>query len=243
MGETIRKTAAREDILQDVKTTRTNATARGGVPASLADQRLLPVLTIIVNVSAQLEAARTLAAPLLAALAVADAHADRTIGKVSDDIWNDIGRPGSDAAFELLFPGGNAFYVDGDVTEQPDRMDLLAELLGANVHPKVSPEVAKASIAIISAESMNLRAAVEASRPVRAKVQLLERVLLAVTRSAAIELAQLKRLLKANGFTEADIHTMIPDRSSAPGKKEALPAKAAPATPAGSPPNPDQGHG
>jgi hypothetical protein len=127
-----------------------------------------------------------------------------------------------------LFPGGNAFYVD--VAEQPDRRDLLAELLGANVHPKVSPEVAKASIAIISAESMNLRAAVEAARPPRAKIQLLERVLLAVTRSAAIELAQLERLLKANGL-EADIHTMIPDRSSAPGKKRLRPRRPRPQRP------------
>jgi hypothetical protein len=28
-----------------------------------------------------------------------------------------------------------------------------------------------------------------------------------------------KRILKANGFTEADTHTMIPDRSSSPAKK------------------------
>ena len=86
----------------------------------------------------------------------------------------------------------------------------------------------QASIATISAESVLLRAAVEGARPGRAKLQLLDRVLLAVTRSAAIELGQLKRLLKANGFTEADAHTIIPDRSSAPAKKE---APATPATP------------
>ena len=121
-----------------------------------------------------------------------------------------------------MFPGGNAFYVDGDVAEQPDRMDLLVELLSANVHPKLSADVAKASIATISAESVTLRAAAEAARPARTKLQLLERVLLAVTRSAAIELAQLERLLEANGFTEADAHTIIPDRGAAPAKKEAL---------------------
>jgi hypothetical protein len=221
MGETIRKTAARDDIFHDVKTTLVNATARGGVPATLADQRLSPVIKIIDNIKAQQEAAKAHAAPLLAALAVADSRADKVIGKVSDDVWNDVGRPASDAALDLLFPGGNAFYVDGDVTEQPDRMDLLVELLRANVHPKLSPEVAKASIDAISAESVVLRAAVESARPARAKLQLLDRVLTAVTRSAAIELGQLKRLLKANGFSEADAHTMIPDRSSPPAKKEA----------------------
>src|SRR5512132_481911 len=203
MGDTIRKTAAREDIFQDVKTTLVNATARGGIAATLADQRLLAVLKIIASVKVQREAAQAVLAPLLAALAVADTHADKVIGKVSDDIWNDIGRPATDAGFDLIFPGGNAFYVDGDVAEQPDRMDLLVELLSANVHPKLSPDVTKASIAAITAESSLLRAAVEDARPARAKLQLYERVLTAITRSAAIELAQLERLLEANGFTEA----------------------------------------
>ena len=156
-----------------------------------------------------------------------------------------------------MFPGGNAFYVDGDVTEQPDRMDLLVELITANVHPKLSPDVAKASIDTITAESTALRAAVDAARPARAKLLLLERVLTAVTRSAAIEIAQFKRLLKAHGFTETDAHTIIPDRSSTPAKKEAptaptTPATAAapvvtssatPAAPVVSPPDPGQRKG
>jgi hypothetical protein len=221
MGESIRKTAARDDILHDVRTTHENAMARGGVPASLADQRLSPVLKIIASLKAQAETAQSVASPLLAALAVADTRADKTVGKVSDDVWNDVGRPASDAALELLFPGGNAFYVDGDVTEQPDRMDLLVELLRAGVHPKLSAEVASACIATITAESAALRLAVDNARPARAKLQLLDRVLAAVTRSAAIELGNFKRMLKANGFTEADAHTMIPDRSSAPARKEA----------------------
>ena len=221
MGESIRKTAARDDILHDVRTTHEKATARGGVPASLAEQRLSPVLKIIASIKAQQETAEAVASPLLAALAVADTRADKTVGKVSDDVWNDVGRPASDAALELLFPGGNAFYVDGDVTEQPDRMDLLVELLKAGVHPKLSAEVASACIATITAESAALRLAVDNARPARAKLQLLDRVLAAVTRSAAIELGNFKRMLKANGFTEADAHTMIPDRSSAPAKKEA----------------------
>ena len=90
---------------------------------------------------------------------------------------------------------------------------------------------------------MLLRAAVEGARPGRAKLQLLDRVLLAVTRSAAIELGQLKRLLKANGFTEADAHTIIPDRSSAPAKKEAPATPATLATPVVSPSEPSQGNG
>lgn len=243
MAEAIRKTAACVDIVHDFKATHTKAMARGGVAAALAEQRLLPLLKILTSVQAQQAAAEAFAAQLLAALGVADRSADKAIGKVSDDVWNDIGRPASDASFDLLFPGGNAFYVEGDVDEQPDRMDLLVELLSANVHPKISSKVALASIETLTAESKALRAAVEAARPARAKLLLLDRVLTAVTRSAAIEIGNFKRMLKANGFTEADAHTIIPDRSSTPAKKEGSAGAATPAEPVVSPPEPGQGGG
>jgi hypothetical protein len=231
MGEPIRKTAARDDILRDFAQTNHNAIARGGVAADLAAQRLAPIVMIVDSLAAQVKAAELVVAPLVALLVAADRRADKTIGKVSDDIWNDVGRPASDAAFDLLFPGGNSFYVDGDVTEQPDRMDLLVELLLAKVHPKLSLAVAQTSIDTIATESVALRAAVDAARPARAKLQLLDKVLTAVARSAGIELANFKRVLKANGFSEAEAHTIIPDRGAAPAKKEVAPA--APAVPSG----------
>lgn len=235
MGEPIRKTGAREDILHDFKRTHDNAIASKGVAADLAEQRLAPVLKIVESVKAQQVTAQSAVEPLLAILGAADVHADKTIGAVSDEIWNAIGRPASDAAYDLLFPGGNAFYVDGDVNEQPDRMNLLVELLKANVHPKLSPAVAQASIATIAAESAVLRAAVDAARPARAQVQLLDRVLTAVVRSAAIEIANFKRLLKANGFSEADAHKIIPDRSATPTKKDPGSPPATPAPPVAEP--------
>jgi hypothetical protein len=223
MGEPIRKTAAREDILHDLKKTFDNAVARGGTAQSLAEQRIAPILKIAEGVKTQKSEAQALADPLFAAESAADIHADKTVGKISDDIWNDLGRPASDAAFDLLFPGGNAFYVDGAVAEQPDRMDLLVELLKLKVHPKLSAAVAQASMATLVAESAALRAAVDAASPARAKLALLDRVIGAVARSGAIEIANFKRLLKAHGYTEAEIHTIIPDRSSAPAKNGATP--------------------
>ncbi len=218
MGETIRKTAAREDILADLKKSYDNAQAKGGIAATLADQKLLPILQIADGTQAQKTAAQAIADPLIAALSMADINADKAIGKTSDDVWNDIGRPAADAGFDLLFPGGNAFYVDGAVEDQPDKMDLLVELLKLNVHPKLSAAVAQACITTITAESTTLRSAVDAARPARAKLALFDRVLTAVARSAAIEISNFKRLLKANGFSEAEIHTIIPDRTPAAPK-------------------------
>jgi hypothetical protein len=236
MGEPIRKTAAREDILRDFKKTHDNAVAREGTAAILADQRLVPISKILESFRLQQDEAHAIAAPLLAALTAAHLRASRAVGKVSDDIWNDVGRPASDAAFDLLFPGGNAFYMGCDATEQPDRLDLLVELLKANVHPKLSPAMAQASIMAITAESAALRVAADGARQARARLQLLDRVLTAVARSAAIEIGNFKRLLKANGFSEADAHTIIPDRGHAAPKKEAAAPAPAPAASVTSPP-------
>ncbi|MEP7120381.1 MAG: hypothetical protein ABJE95_05715 [Byssovorax sp.] len=81
IGEPIRKTAAQDDILQDFRTTQTNAAARGGLSASLADQRLLPILLIIDSLTAQKDAAEFVAGPLLALLAAVDRRADKRSGR------------------------------------------------------------------------------------------------------------------------------------------------------------------
>jgi hypothetical protein len=87
----------------------------------------------------------------------------------------------------------------------------------------------------LSTESAALRAAVSAAGAARTKLHLLERTNTALGRSAAIELANFKRLLKANGFSEAEAHTIIPDRSR-PAPKAATPPAAPPATPPTTPP-------
>ncbi len=219
MGEVIRKSAAIDDIDDDVRESHRRAIARQGIWQQLAEERLTPVLKIMDTVNAQLSQAEQEAAPILAKLDAEDERADRTIGKVSDGVWNAVGRPAADAALSIIFPGGNSFYVEGDVTEQPDKMDLLMFLLKAGVHPKLSPEAAETAVQELAPATEALRAAVNAARGPRTKVLLFERIKMAVARSAAIELANFKRLLKSHGFSEAEIHSVIPDRSSTPKKR------------------------
>ena len=45
------------------------------------------------------------------------------------------------------------------------------------------------------------------------RVTLLQREKTALGRAAQMELAHLKRLYKSEGFSEADIHSVIPDRT------------------------------
>jgi hypothetical protein len=212
MGSPIRQTAAVADIHKDVDTTYTNATARGGVALTLADQTVGPILKITTTVAGQITAARDATKPLVAAVAAANDHADDLFNKVSDDIWNAVGRPAADPYLSVLLPGGSAFYVDGDVAEQPDKMVLFVELLRAGIHPKLPKADADKAADSVEAEAAVLRAAVDAAQGPNTKLQLLERVYTALARIGALQLAAYKRLLKANGFSEADIHAIIPDR-------------------------------
>ena len=143
MGEVIRRTASPVDIIADVRATLTNAAAKGGVWKELAEERLSALMGLVTDIEARFEQAEATLIPLAAALDAKDVESDRLLGRVSDEIWNEVGRPASDPALSILFPGGIAYYAGGDVEGQPDRMDLLAELLDASLHPRLPAVQAK----------------------------------------------------------------------------------------------------
>src|SRR5262252_1670716 len=108
MGELIRRTAAADDILTDVRATLVSAVAKGGSWKELAQERLAGVVALVDNVEAQLEKAVARLEPLLAAVDAKNDEADAVLGRVSDEIWNEVGRPAADPALAVLFPGGVA---------------------------------------------------------------------------------------------------------------------------------------
>ena len=144
MGELIRRSAAAEDIIADVRATLTSAVAKGGVWKELAEKQLGDVMPLIDDVEMRLRQATVALEPLVAALDAKDDESDALLGRISDQIWNEVGRPASDPALSVLFPGGVAYYADGSVAQQPSRMELLAELLESRVHPRLAPELVKA---------------------------------------------------------------------------------------------------
>lgn len=218
MGEVIRKNAAAADIYADAQTSLANAAARGEAWSKDAEEHLRPIAQVGADVESRLKAASLAYEPLRAALRTGDELADRLLGRISDEIWNEVGRPGSDAFLDLLLPGGVAYYADGDTEEQPGRMELLAELLESKLHPRLSAEKAAAFARQVREGASALRVAVENARAPRQREALLERVRTAVARSTQSKLAALKRIYKARGFSEAEIHRVIPDRSADPAK-------------------------
>lgn len=232
MGELIRRTAAADDIIADVRATLTSAGAKGGTWKELAEQRLSGVVALIDNVETQLVKAEAKLEPLLAVVSAKSDDADAVLGHVSDEIWNEVGRPAADPALSVLFPGGIAYYSDGSVDKQPARMDLLAELLESRIHPRLSPEQVKAHAKDIRAASNELRGAVDAVAAPNERVELLQRVRRALATVAHADLTSLKRLYKNEHFSQSDIHGVIPDRPVSAKKSGATPA--APATGPGS---------
>jgi hypothetical protein len=225
MGEIIRKKAAVDDIFDDVRTTHANAVARGGIWKSVAEERLASVMAAIEQTEAELVQAENQAVPLLAALEAENVKADRLLGKVSDDIWNAVGRPASDPYYSILFPGGYAYYADGDVTAQPARMAVLVELLRKGVHPTLPTDLAVTSADAVEAAANALRARVDAASVPRAKIVTLARMRDAVARTAQTVLSGLKRIYRGYGMSEAEVHTVIPARPRATPKKPGAPAE------------------
>lgn len=100
--------------------------------------------------------------------------------------------------------------------EQPERMELLAELLEAKLITKLPAEDAAAYAQEIRAKVTPYRELVDQLRVPKARVKLLERVRLTVIKHGQRELVQLKRLYKVEGFSETEIHKVIPDRPRKP---------------------------
>ena len=106
-------------------------------------------------------------APNAAKVVTLNQQADKKIGKVYDTVWNEVGRPGTDAALSVIFPDGIGYYTEGDTSEQPERMKILVTLLGAEIHPQLSAATANACAAEITLEADALEAAVVMIPPIR----------------------------------------------------------------------------
>lgn len=232
MGEVIRKQAAVKDIVSDAKDTLVEARSRGGIWKDLAEARLASPLALYDSVQEQRKQSELAVKPLAAAVRAKNDEADDTIKRHYDEVWNEVGRPQNDAALTVIFPEGGSTYTDGSTEEQPDRMEVLMQLIAAGIHPKLSKVTAERIVKELEVEKNDLEAKVDALRKPAARLRILERVETSLGRVLHTELTRLKKAYKAEGFSEADIHQVIPDRptkaakAEEPGKTDEAPKKA-----------------
>lgn len=225
MGQVIRKDAAASDIAADAKTTLTNAVARGGIWKELAEEKLGPAVAFLQKVIAEEAKIAEELAPLESALDAFDDETDDYLASKADEMWNMLGRAAWDPAYSLIWPGGVATYTEGRDDDQPDRMDLLADLLEAGLHSKLDTGWTKTTVAEVRKRAATYRAKMDALRPKRAKAVLLRKTEVVLARAAQMELSRLKRRFLSEGFSEADIHQVIPDRPRAKPAKAVETAK------------------
>ena len=91
-------------------------------------------------------------------------------------------------------------------------MELLAELLEANLHPRFDAATAALRAQETRSEAALLEAKWEALRKPRASFRIYDRILTTVAKAVQVELAKVKRGWLSEGISEADIHSVIPDR-------------------------------
>lgn len=225
MGRIIRKDAAAESIFEAARTTVTNATAKGGAWESRATERLGATLALVERISAQRAAVARELDGHWAAIEAEDDKADAVIGRVSDDVWNDVGRPAADPVLTVFFPGGVEAYSEGDVDEQPMRMELLATLLESGLHPRLAKEKGAEYAARVREAATPLAAVVERAHKPAAQLALYDKVLDALARVTQGELTKLKRGWQSEGFSGPEIHAVIPSVPKKAKRAEKEPAK------------------
>lgn len=203
MGDVAIRDGTEAAILAEARAALAAFAAKGGPWKRAAEEKLAPILSLLAGILAELAKARGAEAPAIAAVAAASDAGGMSIERVFGALRDALGRPSFDAAMAILFPGGTGFYEAGSADERVDRMELLAQLLEAGVHPKVSIEAARALAKEARGAARALREAVDAARIPRARVRLLEEAVLVTAASAQAELVALGNLLEAGAFGEA----------------------------------------
>ena len=93
-------------------------------------------------------------------------------------------------------------------------MNLLATLLEANLHPRIPADRATDAAGKIRTASGALAETIKAVAPLRSEVRQYEQTLGSLARIGQVELGRFKKSLLSQGFSEPDVHTVIPDRET-----------------------------
>ncbi|PIV98444.1 MAG: hypothetical protein COW42_14640 [Deltaproteobacteria bacterium CG17_big_fil_post_rev_8_21_14_2_50_63_7] len=215
MGQIIRAGAAREEIIKCGRDTLDAARQRDDAWKKPAEERLAPVLELCDGIAAEMVALGRVVQPLRQGIDMQNEVADDIIVRVVEQLFDLGGRRRNDPWLALLAPGGAGAYTDGPTDEQPRRMALFAKLLRKLGHKRIAKAETDAAADKIDTAAKSFGEAVAAAEQPMAELSLVERTLTALAKVVRMELVSLKQGWKAAGFSEAEIHRVIPDSPDA----------------------------
>jgi hypothetical protein len=212
MGRIIANNAGIEDMLDDVAITLVRCRKRGGVWETQGTTFLGDVVVLADRSSTELDQSDKERTNLVSARDVALSTAHRVVGRVYDDLWNDLERPAVDPFLAILFPGGADCVDEEKIADRADTMDAIATTLATVGHPRLPKERTTAAAETIRAEAARLRAAVATANQAVAVWTVHRKVRRALGLVGQAQLSSLKLALRSLRFREAQIHEVIPDR-------------------------------
>ena len=211
MGNVLSRKRALGAIVETIETTLTRARERDDFVKARVDERLGPYEPLLTEAAAVAAAAVRAHDEALAAVLYTVEKAQLVFGEVQDEVRNALGRPRSDATMALLFPEGMAAVRRVAPRHAALTMGLVAEQMRKIRNPKLDEARLAEWSARLEAAKGTVVAAAAAEESAGASASHARASYARLVHTAWLTLPALKRVLKADGLTEAQVHSVIPD--------------------------------
>jgi hypothetical protein len=212
MGNCIRKDAAVDDILVDLRRAFTTARLMGSPTLDDAARYLGEGVALADDLATRGTALQSDLTSVRVEQRLEADKCDALISQTRDTVYNTIGRPRSDALFGQIFPDGIATYTNVTPEEKPIVLEVLAVTLLSSKHPLIPAAFAGALASDLRAAAARLSAVNARVAPILATWRVVQTQTATNARQSAIQIARLKKFWKSMGMSEHDIHGIIPDR-------------------------------
>lgn len=212
MGVVITKNAAIADILADLRTAVDKAASRGGVWSEEAQKVLANPAVRAFGADEALEQADEALRLERIALELAVRAADLGVANAHDALWNRLDRPKDHPELEVIIPSPLREFTSQPPGDKPQWLDAMAQMLEEGLLSEVPLQDCVDVATELRARSAALVTVLERWEKARKQRTLKNALRKGYVRAARIQLVHLKRIYKARGKSEADIHRVIPDR-------------------------------
>jgi hypothetical protein len=211
-GMLARESVCPADIIDTIRASLANARGRGERWKAHVEEHLGGIEGLLDKLEAGRAAVKERIGQFQAEMAEQSRQADVFIEEMADDIWDRLGRPTNDPLYQVLFfPVEGQLLKEAPSEEQPDRMDLLADMIEAGVYAPLDTEGAKEFASEIRKRSSAYYIVADNLRRLWRKLKILDALEELIARTGHVQHSNLRRRLREAGFGEAEIREVVPD--------------------------------